>query len=189
MAAGRSRPSGRQNRPARGRSAPRSKRPRGRSQPRSTRSLSRRERKNLHVAAYLAIASGGLALGIGVAWPWVFAAMFAISFLLAFRWPTLCRAYRTDGGICEMWVNGWLTGCNSHAPVKRRDLRAVMWPPNEVSPFHRAALAMRIPPRESEVQAVLDGAPRRITMRNLTVSSLLVLSGLMVLVGAAVGSQ
>ncbi|CAO5146943.1 conserved membrane hypothetical protein [Frankia sp. AiPs1] len=147
--------------------------------------MSRRERKNLHVASYLLLALVGVVLGMTASWVWVPAAVFLIAFSLALFWPTLCRAYRTDQGICESPVNGWLTGCASHAPVKRRDLRAVLWPPNEVSPFHRAALAIRVPPREQMAQAILDGAPRRVTLRNFTACLVLALSGLVVVAGLA----
>ncbi len=155
--------------------------------PRSTRKSTRRERRNLHLLAFAVVALAGVSLGVSWRWWCLPLAALAIALTLAFRWPTLCRAHRTDGGICEATVNGWLTGCQHHVAVKWRDLRAVLWPPNEVSPFHRAALAVRIPAREAYAQAILDGAPRHITLRNLATAMIIVGGGLLTALGLAIG--
>ncbi|MCK9894441.1 hypothetical protein [Frankia sp. AgB32] len=155
--------------------------------PRSTRKSTRRERRNLQLLAFTLVALAGVSLGVSWRWWCIPVAALAIAFTLAFRWPTLCRAHRTDRGVCEATVNGWLTGCEHHVAVKWRDLRAVLWPPNEVSPFHRAALAVRIPAREAYAQAILDGAPRHITLRNLATAMVLVISFLLTVLGIALG--
>ncbi|ABD12110.1 hypothetical protein ThrDRAFT_02492 [Frankia casuarinae] len=154
----------------------------------ASRTRSRRERKHVHLACYLAFGAAGLWLTLRGTWIALPVALLVITVMLGFRWPTLCRAYRTDDGICETPVNGWLTGCASHAPFKRRDLRAVAWPPNRVSPFHPIVLALRIPPREPEAQPDLDGAPRRVTMRNLVTSLVLAVAVLMTGFGLLLGA-